>query len=60
MSRTQSTSETIGKLGTVLQLNPDTATVQSCLVPILSEIALSLALIADMLAEEEEECSPGC
>ena len=45
--RTESTAKTIGKVGEIIQNNPDPTIAQSCVVPILSEIALSLAAIAD-------------
>lgn len=49
--RTESTTKTIAKVGEIIQKAPTTEMVQSCVVPILFEIALSLAAIADRLGE---------
>lgn len=49
--RTESTTKAIAKVGEIIQNNPNPKIAQSGVVPILSEIALSLATIADGLGE---------
>lgn len=52
--RTESTTKTIATISEIFQNNqnnPDPKIAQICVVPILSEIALSLATIADGLGE---------
>lgn len=49
--RTESTAQTLAKVGEIIRQTPTTEIAQSCVVPILSEIALSLAAIADRLNE---------
>lgn len=52
--RTESTAQTIAKVGEIIRETPTTEIAQSCITPILSEIALSLAVIADRLNETSE------
>lgn len=49
--RTESTKKTIVKVVDLIQKTPTTEIVQCCVIPILSEIALSLAAISDKLNE---------